>query len=123
MHDEGMVASAARLGGDVLGPGLHALAQEHRSVGEARGIGALWTLELVRDPTTREPLVPYAAAGPAAAPMAALGAACLDRGLIAFPFGNRLNVAPPLNLSDAEAADGLAILDEVLALADEEAQS
>ena len=52
------------------------------------------------------------------APMAELGKACLDRGLITFPFGNRINVAPPLNLSDAEAADGLAILDEVLSVAD-----
>ena len=43
--------------------------------------------------------------------MAALSAACLDHGLITFVFGNRINVAPPLNLSDAEAADGLAILD------------
>ena len=92
-------------------------------MGEVRGIGALWTLELVRDRTTREPLVPYAAAGPAAAPMAALGAACLDRGLITFVFGNRINVAPPLNLSDAEAADGLAILDEVLSVADDQASS
>ena len=50
--------------------------------------------------------------------MAALGAACLDRGLIAFVLGNRINVAPPLNLSDTEAADGLAILDEVLSVAD-----
>jgi taurine---2-oxoglutarate transaminase len=88
-------------------------------VGEVRGIGALWTLELVRDRMTREPLVPYAAAGPSAAPMAALGAACLDRGLITFVFGNRINVAPPLNLTDAEAADGLAILDEVLSVADD----
>ena len=32
------------------------------------------------------------------------GAACLEKGLIAFVFGNRMNVAPPLNLSDAEAA-------------------
>ena len=118
MHDEGLVASAARLGRDVLGPGLRALAEQHPSVGEVRGIGALWTLELVRDRMTREPLVPYAAAGPSAAPMAALGAACLDRGLITFVFGNRINVAPPLNLSDAEAADGLAILDEVLSVAD-----
>ena len=113
MHDEGLVASAARLGSDVLGPGLRALAEEHPSVGEVRGIGALWALELVRDRETREPLVPYAAAGPAFAPMAALGAACLDRGLITFVFGNRINVAPPLNLSDAEAADGLAILEHI----------
>ena len=122
MQDEGMVASAARLGTEILGPGLQKLADRHPSVGEVRGIGALWTLELVRG-GTREPLVPYAAAGPAFAPMAALGAACLERGLITFPFGNRINVAPPLILSDAEAADGLAILDEVLAIADEEAQS
>ncbi len=121
MHDEGLVASAARLGTDVLGPGLRALAEQHPSVGEVRGIGALWTLELVRDPMTREPLVPYAASGPRFAPMAALGAACLDHGLIIFVFGNRINVAPPLNLSDAEAADGLAILDEVLSVADDQA--
>lgn len=118
MHDEGLVASAARLGTNVLGPGLRALAEQHPSVGDVRGIGALWALELVKDRTTREPLVPYAAAGPAAAPMAELGAACLERGLIVFVFGNRINVAPPLNLSDFEAADGLAILDEVLSVAD-----
>jgi taurine--2-oxoglutarate transaminase len=118
MQDEDLVASAARLGGEVLGPGLRDLAAKHPLVGEVRGIGALWTLELVRDRETREPLVPYAAAGASAAPIAALGAACLERGLIVFPFGNRLNVAPPLNLSDAEAADGLAILDEVLSTAD-----
>src|SRR5215204_6537889 len=114
----GLVASAARLGRDVLEPGLRALAEQHASVGEVRGIGALWTLELVRDGTTREPLVPYAATGAAAAPMAAVAAAALDRGLITFVFGNRINIAPPLNMSDAAAADGLAILDEVLSVAD-----
>jgi taurine--2-oxoglutarate transaminase len=118
MEDEDLVAAARRLGEDLLGPGLRELAQRHPSVGEVRGTGALWALELVRDPETREPLVPYAAAGPAFAPMAELGAACLERGLIVFPFGNRINVAPPLILSDAEAADGLAILDEALAVAD-----
>ena len=123
MHDEDLVAAAARLGRDVLGPGLRALAERHPSVGDVRGIGALWALELVRDRETREPLVPYAAAGPAAAPVAALVKAGLDRGLITFVFGNRINVAPPLNVSDAEAADGLAILDEVLSVADELARA
>jgi taurine---2-oxoglutarate transaminase len=123
MQDEGLVAAAARLGSEVLGPGLQALAERHPAVGEVRGIGALWALELVSDRETREPLVPYAAGGPAFAPMAALGAACLERGLIVFPFGNRINVAPPLNLSDVAAADGLAILDEVLSLADDQARS
>ena len=123
MHDEGLVAAAARLGRDVLGPGLRELAERHDSVGELRGVGAFWALELVRDRGSREPLVPYAATGPAAAPIATLVKAGLDRGLIIFVFGNRLNVAPPLNLSDGEAADGLAILDEVLSVADELAQA
>jgi taurine--2-oxoglutarate transaminase len=118
MHDEGTVAAAARLGMDVLGPRLTELAQGHPSVGDVRGIGALWTVELVRDRLTKEPLVPAGATGEANAPMTALARACLDRDLIPLILGNRLHVAPPLNLSDADAATGLAILDEALAVAD-----
>jgi taurine--2-oxoglutarate transaminase len=33
---------------------------------------------------------------------------------------NRIHVAPPCNLTEAEAKEGLAILDEVLAVADAE---
>ena len=43
MHEEDTVAAAARLGADVLGPGLRALADKHESVGDVRGIGGLWT--------------------------------------------------------------------------------
>ena len=118
MHDEAMVASAARLGADVLGPGLTRLAETHPSVGDVRGIGALWTLELVRDRLTREPLVPAGATGEANAPMTALATACLDRGLLSLILGNRIHIAPPLNISDADAATGLAVLDEALAATD-----
>jgi len=118
MHDEGTVAAAARLGTEVLGPRLTEIAQGHPSVGDVRGIGALWTVELVRDRLTKEPLVPAGATGEANAPMTALARACLDRDLIPLILGNRLHVAPPLNLSDADAATGLAILDEALAVAD-----
>jgi taurine--2-oxoglutarate transaminase len=87
-------------------------------VGDVRGIGALWTVELVRDRLTKEPLVQAGATGEANAPMIALAKACLDRDLVPLILGNRLHVAPPLNLSDADAASGLAILDEALAAAD-----
>ena len=43
MHDEDTVAAAARLGTDVLGPGLAKLAENHPCVGDVRGIGGLWT--------------------------------------------------------------------------------
>jgi taurine--2-oxoglutarate transaminase len=118
MHDEATVASAARLGADILGPGLTRLAEQHPSVGDVRGIGALWTVELVRDRLTKEPLVPVGATGEANAPMTASAKACLDRGLVSLILGNRIHLAPPLNISDADATTGLAILDEALAATD-----
>ena len=118
MHEERTVAAAARLGRDILGPGLAELAQKHESVGDVRGIGGLWSLELVRSRATKEPLVPPGASGPENAPMAAVAQACRDRGLLPLIMGNRLHVAPPLNVTDDDAAGGLAILDEALATAD-----
>ena len=118
MHNEGTVAAAARLGADVLGPGLTELVETHPSIGDVRGVGGLWTVELVRDRVTKEPLVPVGATGEANAPMTAFARACLDRGLVPLIVGNRIHVAPPLNLSDADAATGLAIMDEALADAD-----
>ncbi len=118
MREEGIVANAARLGTDVLGPGLRSLAERHPSVGEVRGLGVMWALELVRDRATREPLVPYAAAGPANAPIAELLRACLDVGLLPMVAGNRLHVVPPCTTTDAEAKEGLGLLDQALAVAD-----
>ena len=118
MHDEGTVEAAARLGTDILGPGLTKLVEDHPSIGDVRGIGGLWTVELVRDRTTKEPLVPVGAAGEANAPMTALIRACLARDLLPLVLGNRLHVAPPLNVSDDDVSTGLSILDEALAEAD-----
>jgi taurine---2-oxoglutarate transaminase len=112
------VAAAARLGSDILEPGLTKLVANHRCVGDVRGIGGLWTVELVRLRETKEPLVPVGATGEANAPMAAFSKACLDRHLLPLVLGNRVHVAPPLNVSDEDAATGLAILDDALTAAD-----
>jgi taurine--2-oxoglutarate transaminase len=50
--------------------------------------------------------------------MTAFAKACLDRGLVSLILGNRIHLAPPLNISDADATTGLAILDEALAATD-----
>ncbi|MEV4873686.1 aspartate aminotransferase family protein [Streptomyces syringium] len=118
MAEEGIVENADRLGEHILGPGLRALAERHRSVGEVRGMGVFWALELVKDRTTREPLVPYNAAGEAAAPMNAFAAACKKSGLWPFVNMNRTHVVPPCTLTEDEAREGLAILDEALTVAD-----
>ena len=118
MHEEGAVAAACLLGTESLGPGLAELARRHESVGDVRGIGGLWSLELVRSRASREPLVPPGAVGAANEPMASVAKACRERGLLPLVMGNRLHVAPPLNVDDDDAAAGLAVLDEALAVAD-----
>ena len=115
MEDEGMVNNAARIGEKVLGPGLHELAKRHPSIGEVRGLGVFWALELVSNPKTREPLAPYGASSPA---MNDVVAACKSGGVLPFANFNRIHVCPPCNVSDAEIADGLAILDAALDVAD-----
>ena len=117
-EEEGVLEHARMLGADVLGPGLAQIAETHPSVGEVRGIGAFWCIELVRNRETREPLVPYAAAGPAMAPMGAVVKACVDLGVVPFAAMNRLNVVPPVNTPVDDAKAGLALIDEALAVAD-----
>jgi taurine---2-oxoglutarate transaminase len=115
MRDEGIVENAAQIGATVLGPGLQELAERHPSIGEARGLGVFWALDLVKDPQTREPIAPYGGTSPA---MAELVAACKERGLLPFTNYNRLHVVPPCTVTEAEAKEGLAILDEALVVAD-----
>jgi len=116
--DEGIVEHARALGAEVIGPGLTELAERHPSVGEVRGLGAFWAIELVRDRETREPLVPFNPTGTNAVPMIEFAAACKQRGLWPFTHFNRTHVVPPCTISADELRAGFAILDEALSVAD-----
>ncbi|MEU3721613.1 aspartate aminotransferase family protein [Streptomyces sp. NPDC031705] len=118
MAEEGIVEQSARTGAELLGPGLREIAARHPSVGEVRGMGTFWALELVRDAGTREALVPYNASGADNAPMAAFGAALKKGGMWPLLAGNRIHIAPPCNISAQDVAKGLAILDEALSVTD-----
>ena len=118
MRSEGIIDHARSLGAEVIGPELRALAERHPSVGEVRGLGVFWALELVRDRHTREPLVPFNAGGADAKPMNDLAAACRERGLWPFIHFNRTHVVPPCTTTADEVREGLAALDEALTVAD-----
>jgi taurine--2-oxoglutarate transaminase len=118
MREEEILERVRSLGDDVIGPALRELAERHPSVGDVRGLGVFWALELVRDRATREPLVPFNAGGPAAAPMAEILIACKARGLWPFTHFNRLHVVPPCTISPEQVKEGVAVLDEVLSIAD-----
>ncbi|WP_454789469.1 aminotransferase class III-fold pyridoxal phosphate-dependent enzyme [Mycolicibacterium lutetiense] len=118
MADEGMVENAARIGSEVIAPGLAELAAKHRSIGEVRGAGVFWAVELVADQQTREPLAPYGGSSPA---MAAVIGACKANGLLPFANYNRIHVVPPCNVTEEEVREGLAILDKAFDVADQHA--
>ncbi|MDF9875741.1 aspartate aminotransferase family protein [Cellulosimicrobium cellulans] len=122
-EDDRILERVRTLGADVIGPRLREIAARHPSVGEVRGLGFFWAVELVRDQETREPLVPFNASGPAAAPMTAVVDAVKERGVWPFVHFNRLHVAPPLVTSADDLERGLAAIDAALDVADEQTEA
>jgi taurine--2-oxoglutarate transaminase len=104
MEEEGIVENAATIGREVLGPGLAALAEQHPMIGEVRGIGVFWALDLVTDRETREPVPP--------ATIGALKKELMARGYLPFTADNRIHVVPPCTVTTEECLRALAILDE-----------
>ncbi|WP_394941418.1 aspartate aminotransferase family protein [Psychromicrobium sp. YIM B11713] len=117
-EEEGILERVRDLGERVVRPEVERWLESHPSVGEVRGRGLFWAIELVRDKQSREPLVPFNASGAAAAPMNAVAAACKAAGLWPFIHFNRIQLAPPLVISEAELRQGLEIIDHALLVAD-----
>jgi taurine--2-oxoglutarate transaminase len=117
-REEGIVEHAAELG-PVWSDALRDLERKHPSIGEVRGLGCFWGLELVKSRETREPLVPFNGSGEDAAPVTRLTKAALDRGLYLMTHWNVIMVCPPLTITREELDEGIAILDDVLSIADE----
>ena len=116
--EEKIVEHARMLGKDIIGPALEKIKAKHPSVGDVRGLGVFWAIELVKNRETREPLVPFNAAGADAKPMTDLVVACKERNLWPFTHFNRMHVVPPCNTPVEDIKAGLAIIDEVLDIAD-----
>ena len=105
MADEGIVENAERVGREAIGPALAELAAKHELIGEVRGEGVFWAMELVADRESREPL-------PAAA-MGQLKTALVGEGLLPFVQDNRIHVVPPCTVSVDEVAEAVATYDTV----------
>ena len=104
MDDEGIVDNARVIGTDHLAPGLAALAAKHPMIGEVRGVGVFWALDLVDDPETRDPV--------SGALIARLKGELMSRGLFPFVADNRIHVVPPCVVTPDEVARALNIYDE-----------
>ncbi len=108
MASEGIVENAATIGRDHLGPALAKLAEKHDIIGEIRGSGVFWAIELVADQSTREPV--------SAAVMGRIKTELLARDLLPFTVENRIHAVPPCIVTPDEVARAIDIYDEVLGL-------
>jgi taurine--2-oxoglutarate transaminase len=104
MEKDGVVENAREIGSEHLAPGLAKLAEAHPMIGEVRGLGVFWALDLVDDRETREPV--------SGSVIGALKKELMTRGLLPFTSDNRIHVVPPCIVTPDEVAQALAIYDE-----------
>lgn len=111
----------ARQLGEYLGKQLRSLQEKHQSVGEVRGIGLFWALELVRDRGTKEPFntrEDKLAGKPLVVDLVA--SECWKNGVYVATWINNLIIAPPLIIGKEEIDAGVNVLNKTLELADRE---
>jgi taurine--2-oxoglutarate transaminase len=117
-QEEGIVEQSAA-SGEIFRTELAGLAERHPSIGEVRGLGCFWGIELVKNRETREPLVPFNGAGEDAKPILAVMKRALDRGLYLMTHWNVVMCCPPLTITREELDEALEVLDDALSVADE----
>ncbi|HSP06448.1 MAG TPA: aminotransferase class III-fold pyridoxal phosphate-dependent enzyme, partial [Acidobacteriota bacterium] len=118
-----LIERAAEMG-VYLGGKLREIASRHRSVGEVRGLGLFWAVDLVKDPKTRAPFNTYAdkvSGSPLLVDKVA--AEAMKKGVYVQAWVNHFVIAPPLIITKDEVDQGLAALDESLRIADDAARS
>ena len=96
-----------------LREGLARVMKRAPIVGDVRGVGAFFAIELVTDRATREPAVPWQGRDPG--PLGKILARLRERGVYAFGRYNVMLVTPPLTIERDELDEGLDALASVLA--------
>ncbi len=98
---------------------LQELKAKHPSVGDVRGKGLFWAVELVKNRTTKEPFNNYADKV-SGTPLLVdqIAGKCMADGVIIQAWVTHFVIAPPLIVTKEEIDHGIAVLDKHLAMAD-----
>jgi taurine---2-oxoglutarate transaminase len=113
----------AREMGEYLGSRLRELELRHPSIGEVRGLGLFWAVELVRNRRTKQPFntkQDKISGKPLLVDV--IGAEMLRRGVAVQAWLSHFVIAPPLIISKEEIDEGVRALDESLHIADREVE-
>ncbi len=111
----------ARSLGIHLGKRLKELKEKHESVGDVRGIGLFWAVELVKNRKTKAPF--YEAGDKLSgkpSPLSKVAAEMMQNGVYLSDWLSHFVVAPPLIITEEEIDTGVDVLDKALVIADKE---
>jgi taurine--2-oxoglutarate transaminase len=100
---------------------LFKLGEDHPCIGDVRGMGHFWALELVKNRETKEPF--HVKADKFSRKVLVtnkVAADAMDQGIYVLAWYDGLIIAPPLIITEAEVDEAIEILDKSLAIADEE---
>ena len=118
IEDENLVEKAANMG-TYLESEVAKLKDKHPSIGDFRNTGLLGCIELVKNRGTKEPITPWNAAPDQMEITNKMAAKIRDLGMFTFVRWNWIFIAPPLNVSKEEIDEGLKIISQAIAIADE----
>jgi taurine--2-oxoglutarate transaminase len=112
----------SRTMGKVFGDKLRKLGEKHKSVGDVRGIGLFWAVEIVKDRKTKEPFGTFHDKF-ARKPMLVdqVNAKLLEQGIYCVGWMSHFVLAPPLVVTEAEMDECVAAFDKALEIADAQA--
>lgn len=112
----------ARRKGEYMGKKLNELKGKHKSVGDVRGLGLFWGLELVKDRQTKEPF--FTAEEKLAGKQSVvdrMAAEMMKNGVYAMGWLSHFVLGPPLIVTEEQIDEGIAAIDKALEIADREA--
>jgi taurine--2-oxoglutarate transaminase len=113
----------AREMGEYLGSRLNELRPRHPSIGDVRGLGLFWAVELVKNRRTKQPFnTKQDKLSGKPLLVDAIGAEMLRRGVAVQGWLSHFVIAPPLIISREEIDEGICALDESLHLADRQVE-
>jgi taurine--2-oxoglutarate transaminase len=115
VYEEDGLIERARAMGERMREHHQALRERHPSVGSVRNIGLFGIIELAR---SRDPYVPMAPYNGTSDEMKAVARSLREQGLYTFVRWNAISTNPPLTITEDELAEGFAIIDRALDLAD-----
>ncbi|HET7473646.1 MAG TPA: aminotransferase class III-fold pyridoxal phosphate-dependent enzyme, partial [Candidatus Limnocylindrales bacterium] len=114
-EEDGLIENAARLD-SVMRRHHEDLARKHPSVGAHRNLGLFGILDLVRSRNPWTPLTPFNGTSDE---MKAIGRYFREHGLYTMVANNSIHTNPPLCITEEQLAEGFAIIDGALEIADQ----